>query len=77
MKTSELRRTLIQLPGSKHAVNPRYVTSASVVTPTDRYGAATGEPPYVTVRWTLGVQQMSENIKGVTLQEIVALLNQG
>jgi hypothetical protein len=68
---------MIQLPGSTHAVNPRFVTSASVVKPTDKYGRPTDEPPYVVVRWTLGVQQMTENIKGVTLQEVIALLNQG
>jgi hypothetical protein len=68
---------MIQLPGGKHAVNPRFVTSASVEKSTDKYGKPTGEPPYVVVRWTLGVQQMSENIKGVTLQEVIALLNQG
>jgi len=67
---------IVKLPGTDTAVNTRYVTSiVDRPNPVDYYKNPL--PPYVSVRYTLGVQQGDVSVYGMTLDEVVALLSEG
>jgi hypothetical protein len=67
---------IVKLPGTDTAVNTRYVTAIiDRPSPVDYYKNPL--PPYVSVRFSLGVQQGDVSVYGMTLDEVVALLNQG
>ena len=67
---------IVKLPGTDTAVNTRYVTSiVDRPNPVDYYKNPL--PPYVSVRYTLGVQQSEVSVYGMTLDEVVELLNEG
>jgi hypothetical protein len=65
---------IVKLPGTDTAVNTRYVTAIiDRPNPVDYYKKPL--PPYVSVRYTLGVQQGDVSVYGMTLDEVVELLN--
>jgi hypothetical protein len=67
---------IVKLPGTDTAVNTRYVTAIiDHPSPVDHYKNPL--PPYVSVRFSLGVQQGYVSVYGMTLDEVVALLNEG
>jgi hypothetical protein len=67
---------IVKLPGTDTAVNTRYVTAViDHPNPVNYYKEPL--PPYVSVRFSLGVQQDNVSVYGMTLDEVVALLSEG
>jgi hypothetical protein len=65
---------LVHLPNTRTAVNPAWITC--VINHPDAKNFYKEPWPHVSVHWCYGVQQGQADIKGVSFEEIIALINE-